>query len=102
MNNPSADRLNRRIELHVYGAEDQPVTITMEEPVIPEELRDPRGIRFDTLQNQPVYRVQIASAGNYFSIMVCEYADAMVEYYSASRMYRYLIGMEILHRMSLY
>jgi outer membrane protein OmpA-like peptidoglycan-associated protein len=99
LNNTSADRLNRRIELHIYGAEGQPVTITMEEPVIPDELRDYRGIRFDTLQHQLVYRVQIASVGQLLQHNVFdEYADAMVEYDSASRMYRYMIGMEILYK----
>jgi hypothetical protein len=95
MDNPAADRLNRRIELHVYGAEGQPVTLVMDKPVIPENIQDERGIRFDALQEQLVYRVQIASVGHLFQNNVFdEYADAMVEYVPSTRLYRYLIGME--------
>ncbi len=98
-NNPSVDRLNRRIELHIYDAEDQPVTLVMEKPVIPDDLRDTRGIRFDTLQEQLVYRVQIANVGQLLQHNVFdEYADAMIEYDSDGRMYRYMIGMEVLYK----
>ena len=99
LDNPAVDRLNRRIEVHIYDTEDQPVSLVMEEPMIPESLRDPRGIRFDTLQKQLVYRVQIASVGQLLQHNVFdEYADAMVEYDSRSRMYQYLIGMETMFK----
>ena len=66
--------------------------------MIPESLRDPRGIRFDTLQKQLVYRVQIASVGQLLQHNVFdEYADAMVEY-DSRRMYQYLIGMETMFK----
>jgi outer membrane protein OmpA-like peptidoglycan-associated protein len=95
VSNPGVDRLNRRIELHVYGAEAQPVSIVLDEPAIPEGLRDARGARFDRIQDQMVYRVQIASVGQLLQHNIFDdYSDVMVEYESDRRRYRYLIGME--------
>jgi hypothetical protein len=79
----------------VYDSEDQPLVITMDEAAIPENMRDPRGARFDALQEGLVYRVQIASVGQLLQHDIFdEYADAMVHYHPMSRNYRYLIGME--------
>jgi hypothetical protein len=93
--NPAVSRLNRRIELHVYHAQEQPLILSMDQPLVPESLRDERGFRFDRLQESLVYRIQLAETGHLYQHDVFDdYADAMVDYQPAGNTYRYLIGME--------
>lgn len=96
--NPSIDRLNRRIELHVYNVDAQPVILTMEQANVPETLRSSAGTRFNTLQDQLVYRIQIASTQHLYQHDVFDdYQDALVHYDPAARTYQYFIGMETMY-----
>jgi outer membrane protein OmpA-like peptidoglycan-associated protein len=95
LTNPAVSRLNRRIEIHVFHAEEQPLILTMDDPLVPESLRDERGMRFDRLQEGLVYRVQIAETGHLYQHEIFDdHTDAMVDFQPAGNTYRYLIGME--------
>jgi N-acetylmuramoyl-L-alanine amidase len=68
----------------------------MDDPLVPESLRDERGMRFDRLQEGLVYRVQIAETGHLYQHEIFDdHTDAMVDFQPAGNTYRYLIGMEV-------
>jgi outer membrane protein OmpA-like peptidoglycan-associated protein len=93
--NPSIDRLNRRIEVHIYGTDDLPVSLIYEHPNVPSELENEHAVAFSAMQPGLVYRVQIASVSQMFQHDIFDQLnDAMIEWDPSSKKYKYYAGLE--------
>lgn len=93
--NTSIDRLNRRIEVHVYETEGLPVSLIYEHPNIPADLQNEKALQFTTMQPGLIYRVQIAAVTQMFQHDIfTELDDAMIQWDPSSKKYKYYAGLE--------
>lgn len=91
--NPSLDRLNRRIELHIYNTDGLPIELIYEQPNIPSDVVNPKAEKFSEMQPGLVFRVQIAAVGQMFQHEILNTAeDAMIIWDPAARKYKYTLG----------
>lgn len=95
IDNPSIDRLNRRIEVHIYETEGLPVSLIHEHLNVPSELENQHAVRFSAMQPGLVYRVQIAAVSQMFQHDIFDQLDdAMIEWAPSSKKYKYYAGLE--------
>lgn len=93
--NPNLQRLNRRIEVNLYGTEGLPIAITRDNPNVPEEYVNPLAIAFRENHTGLVYRVQIASVSQLLQNEIFNQVEnAMIQWDPATRTYKYFVGME--------
>lgn len=91
---PLVDRLNKRVEIRIENAEDQPLKLIFEKPTIPDNLKEERGARYRQQIEGLVYRIQIAAVNHLYQNPILEEDyDALVEFDPGSGNYRYLLGM---------
>ncbi len=91
--NPSLNRLNRRIELHIYNTDGLPIDLIYEQPNIPSDVISQKAKQFSKMQPGLVFRVQIAAVGQMFQHEIFNTADdAMIIWDSDVRKYKYTLG----------
>jgi outer membrane protein OmpA-like peptidoglycan-associated protein len=92
--NPTIRRLNRRIEVNLYGTESLPIAIINDNPNVPEEYINPLAIEFRKNHGGLVYRVQIASVSQLLQNEIFDNVDnAMIQWDPSTRTYKYFVGM---------
>ena len=100
--NTSLDRLNRRIELHVFETADLPISLIYEFPNIPADVQSGHAESFSEMQTQLIYRVQIASVSQMFQHEIFDQVDdAMIQWDPATLKYKYYIGLESTYAQAL-
>ncbi len=93
--NSSLDRLNRRIEVHIYETDDLPISLIYEHPNVPSETANAHAARFSEMQPGLVYRVQIAAVSQMLQHDIfVQLIDAMIEWDASSKKYKYYAGLE--------
>ncbi|RLD21795.1 MAG: hypothetical protein DRI69_03060 [Bacteroidetes bacterium] len=93
--NSSLDRLNRRIEVHIYETEGLPISLIYEHPNIPSETENAHAKEFSDMQPGLVYRVQIAAVSQMLQHDIfVQLTDAMIEWDASSKKYKYYAGLE--------
>jgi outer membrane protein OmpA-like peptidoglycan-associated protein len=92
--NPSIDRLNRRIEVHIYESDGLPISLIYEHPNVPSDLENEHAVRFSAMQPGLIYRVQIAAVSQMFQHDIFnQLTDAMIQWDPDSKKYKYYAGM---------
>ena len=92
--NPNLDRLNRRIEVNVYGIDGLPISVIYENPNVPTETVNEDARTFRANHKQLTYRVQIASVNQLLqSDIFNDVEDAMIQWDPTTRTYKYYVGM---------
>ena len=93
--NSSIDRLNRRIEVHIYETDGLPISLIYEHPNVPSEMANERAARFSAMQPGLIYRVQIAAVAQMLQHDIfVQLNDAMIQWDPSSKKYKYYAGLE--------
>lgn len=92
--NPLYQKMNQRVEFTLHQTEKEPLIIHMEHTPVPENLKDPSGIRFQSLRHGLYYSVQIAAISQILQNPELESYDEMfIDVDNAQGFYRYMAGM---------
>jgi len=91
---PLYQKLNQRLEIALHEYESEPVVIDIENIKVPENLQDPKGIKFSTLNHQLFYSVQIASISQILQNQAIESVEELfIEVENSTGNYLYMAGM---------
>ena len=91
---PLYQKLNQRLEIALHDYESEPVIIDIESIKVPENLQDPKGVKFSKLSNQLFYSVQIASISQILQNQAIESVEELfIEVENSSGNYLYMAGM---------
>ncbi|HSF89101.1 MAG TPA: tetratricopeptide repeat protein [Saprospiraceae bacterium] len=91
---PLYQKLNQRLEIALHDYENEPVIIDIENIKVPENLQDPKGVKFSTLSNQLFYSVQIASISQILQNQAIESVEELfIEVENSTGNYLYMAGM---------
>ncbi len=91
---PMYKKLNQRLEITVHEFEHEPVIIYIENIQVPENVKDPRGIKFSTLRHELYYGVQIASISQILQNQDLESVDELyIDVDNTQGHYQYMVGM---------
>lgn len=91
---PLYQKLNQRLEIALHDYETEPVLIDIENLKVPENLQDPKGIKFSTLSNQLFYSIQIASISQILQNQAIESVEELfIEVENSTGNYLYMAGM---------
>jgi hypothetical protein len=87
-------KLNHRLEIDLHDFEEEPVITHIEKIPVHENLKDPLGVKFDSLRHGLYYSIQIASITQILQNPLLESLDEMfIEVNNAQGNYRYMAGM---------
>ncbi len=88
-----AEKLNRRLEIRIKNIDDLNLSISYNDPVVAEFLKDISGELYRTIQNGLTYKVFIAKVSQmYQNEILNHYQDAIIERDYGSKDYVYTIG----------
>jgi hypothetical protein len=91
---PVYEKLNQRLELNVLNHEKEPVLITTEKIKVPENLQDPKGIRYHSIHPNLYYSVQFASITQILQNQAIEPIEELyIEVDNTQGNYLYMAGM---------
>lgn len=91
---PLYQKLNQRLEIALHDFESEPVIIDIEKIKVPENLQDPKGIKFSTLSQQLFYSIQIASISQILQNQAIESVEELfIEVENSTGNYLYMAGM---------
>lgn len=91
---PLYQKLNQRLEITLHDFENQPVKIDVEKIKVPQNLEDPKGLKFTSLRFQFYYSVQIASITQILQNQAIESVEELfIEVDNTQGNYLYMAGM---------
>ncbi len=91
---PIYQKLNQRLEITLHHFENEPVLIDIEKIKVPDNLLDPKGVKFSSLRHQLYYSVQIASITQILQNQSIESAEELfIEVDNTQGNYLYMAGM---------
>jgi len=91
---PLYQKLNQRLEIALHHYESEPVFIDIEKIKVPENLQDPKGVKFSSLSNQFFYSVQLASISQILQNQTIESVEELcIEVENSTGNYLYMAGM---------
>jgi hypothetical protein len=91
---PIQQKLNQRLEISLHDYENEPVIIHVEDFQVPENSKDPRGIKFSSLRSQLYYSVQLVSISQILQNQDLESVGEMfIEVDNRQGNYLYMSGM---------
>jgi hypothetical protein len=90
---PLYQKLNQRLEIALHDFESEPVIIDIEKIKVPENLQDPKGVKFSSLKNGLFYSVQIASISQILQNQAIESVEELfIEVENSTGNYLYMAG----------
>lgn len=91
---PVYQKLNQRLEITPHQYETEPVLLHIENLQVPENLQDPRGVKFTSVRHQLFYSVQIAAITQILQNQDIDSVEEMfIEVDNAQGNYLYMAGL---------
>ncbi len=91
---PIYQKLNQRLEITPHDFENEAVIIDIEKIKVPDNLQDPKGLKFSSIRHKLYYSVQIASIPQILQNQAIESAEELfIEVDNTQGNYLYMAGM---------
>ena len=92
--NPVQQKLNQRLEITLHHYENEPVIIHVEDIPVPQNIQDPKGVKFTSLRSQLYYSIQLVSISQMLQNQDLESVEEMfIEVDNTQGNYLYMAGM---------